>query len=101
MELSSPVFRHHSAVSVAATAPARWIGFAILAILALLYIAQASEAATKTVQVQTLRQQADSLQNDVDQLKLEQDRAKTLDMIASQASPLALEPIDGVEYLHR
>lgn len=77
----------------------RYVGFIILALLALLYIAQASQAATKKVEVQNLRQKADSLANDVDQLKLESDRAQTLDMISTQASSLGLVPVDSVEYL--
>lgn len=77
----------------------RIVGFAVLAIFALLYIAQASAAATATVQVQDLRGQAAQISNDVEQLQLESTRAQTLDMISTQATPLGLVPVESAEYL--
>ncbi len=79
----------------------RFVGLIVLAVLALLYIAQASQVSTKSVEVQNLRQKTASLTTDVDQLQLESARAQTLDMISTQASPLGLQPVDSVEYLNR
>ena len=79
----------------------RYSGVMILAVLALLYIAQASQTSTKSVTVQSLRQEEAQLTNDVDQLKLESARAQTLDMISAQASPMGLVPVDSVEYLNK
>lgn len=79
----------------------RIVGFIILAVLALMYIAQASQASTKNIDVQTLRLHADSLQAEVDQLKIEGDRAQTLEMISTQSSPLGLESVTEAEYLKK
>lgn len=83
------------------TGMSRYAGVIVLSILALLYIAQASQVSTKSVQAQVLRQEAATLSNDIEQLELESARAQTLDMISTEASPLGLQPIDGVEYLNR
>lgn len=83
------------------TGLSRFIGMIVLAVLALLYVAQASQVSTKSVEIQNLRQKAVALSNDVDQLQLESARAQTLDMISTQASPLGLVPVDSVEYLNQ
>ncbi len=79
----------------------RYVGIIVLAVLALLYIAQASQVSTKSVDVQNLRQKTATLTNDVDQLQLESARAQTLDMISTEASPLGLQAVDSVEYLNQ
>ncbi|HEY1074504.1 MAG TPA: hypothetical protein VGE59_02275 [Patescibacteria group bacterium] len=77
----------------------RMIGFLMLAILALLYIAQSSQATTKRLDVQSTRQQADLLTTEEDQLRLEAKRLQSLDTISQSATTLQLEPVQSVEFL--
>ena len=79
----------------------RYYGIIVLALLAMLYIAQATQTSTKSVEVQGLHEKIGDLTNSVDQLQLESARAQTLDMISTEASPLALQPVDSVEYLNK
>lgn len=77
----------------------RLIGFLILALLALLYIAQSTEATTKRVEVQSLRSQSGLMVTEQDQLELEAIRMQSLDTITKAASQLGLEPVNTVEHL--
>ncbi len=80
---------------------ARFVGLLILAVLALLYIAQSSQGATKRIEVQSLRTKADELVTDEGQLKLEVQRLQSLDSVSQAAGQLNLEPVNEVEYLKK
>lgn len=77
----------------------RMIGFLVLAILALMYVAQSSQGATKRIQVQSLRAQADTLVTEEDQLRLEAKRLQSLDTISQSVDQMQLEPVQSVEFL--
>jgi cell division protein FtsL len=77
----------------------RLIGFLILAILALFYIAQSTGATTKRVEVQSLRSQADTMETEQADLELNITRMKALDTITQSAGQLGLEPVTSVEHL--
>jgi hypothetical protein len=77
----------------------RLVGFAILAVLALLYIAQSSQGATKRIEVQSLRSTADELVHEQDQLQLEALRLQSLDTISQSVTDLQLEPATNSEFL--
>jgi hypothetical protein len=79
----------------------RFIGFMILAIFGLLYIAQTSQGATKRVEVHQLRNQADVLSQEQEQLQLEALRLQSLDTIDQAAASLGLENVTSVEELNK
>lgn len=80
-------------------ASTRMVGFIILAILALLYIAQSSQGATKRIEVQSLRANAEELSVENEQLRLEALRLQSLDTISQSSDALQLEPVRDVEQL--
>ena len=88
-----------SGLKLGASLSFRFIGFVLLALLALLYIAQSSQGATKRVELQSLHTQTDELVNQQDQLRLEALRLQSLDAISQSASTLGLESVSGVEHL--
>lgn len=78
---------------------ARMIGMLLLALFALLYIAQSSQGATKRIAVQQYRSQADELNYEEDQLRIEANRLQSLDTITQAAPTLGLEPVTDVEHI--
>jgi hypothetical protein len=75
------------------------IGFLFLAIMALIYIAQSTEGATKQVESQSLRTRTEELKREEEQLKLEADRLRaSAEIITKSAQDLGLEPTTSVEH---
>ena len=79
------------------TASVRFVGFMLLAILGLLYIAQTSQGATKRVEVNELRNQSDALVQEQKYFELEATRLQSLDTIDQAVGALQLEPVQSVE----
>lgn len=77
----------------------RMIGFILLALLALLYIAQSSQGATKEIKVQSLRSQIETIEQDNKQLELEAARAQALSTVEKSVPDAGLESVQSVEYL--
>lgn len=78
----------------------RFLGLLILAFVALLYIAQSSQGATKRIEQQTLRSKVDTLVQEQDQLRLDLVRQQaTLDSISQSTTDMELEPVNSVEFL--
>lgn len=97
--VNSRINRPGRAVATVGFFSVRMIGFLMLAILALLYIAQSSQATTKRLEVQSTRQQADLFATEEDQLRLEAKRLQSLDTISQAASGLGLEPVLSTEFI--
>jgi cell division protein FtsL len=74
------------------------IGFLFLAVMALIYIAQSTEGATKQVESQSLRTKTEELKIEEEQLKLEAERLRASEIISKSAQELGLEPASKVEY---
>jgi cell division protein FtsL len=78
----------------------RFIAIVVLALLALLYIAQASQGATKRVTAQDLSAKVDDLTQEQNQLQFEALRLQSFDTIAKDAPTLGLQPVTSVEAAH-
>lgn len=78
---------------------ARMIGFILLALLALLYIAQTSRGASTRITEQSLKAQADQLTYEQKQLLLDANRLRSLDTLRQSAPATELEPVTTIEYL--
>jgi cell division protein FtsL len=88
--------RKSSAVKLGAFS-GRFIAIFVLAVLALLYIAQASQGATKRVTAQELNTKVDDLTQEQNQLQFEALRLQSFDTIAKDAPTLGLTPVTTVE----
>lgn len=77
----------------------RVVGFIILALLALLYIAQSSRATTARVENQSQATEIDQLRYEQQQLQLDAERIKSLDTMNQFAPQSGLEPVTEVEHL--
>ncbi len=78
---------------------ARFIGIILLALLALLYIAQESQGASSNIGLQASNSEAAVLVEKQQQLELEALRLKSLDSISQSAPQLGLEPTESIEHL--
>lgn len=76
----------------------RFIALVALALLAMLYIAQASQGATKRVTAQELSTKVEDLTQEQNQLEFEALRLQSFDTIAKDAPTLGLEPVTNVEH---
>lgn len=77
----------------------RMISIVLLALLALLYIAQSTQGATNEVKYQRLRSQADATAQQNDQLELDAERLQSLSNLDKSAPALGLEPATVETYL--
>ncbi len=81
----------------------RFMGIILLAILALLYIAQSSQGATKSIQYHELTDQEKQLQNNIQDLDLLRKRDMTLQSLQDQVGKLPadqqLEAVKDIEFL--
>ena len=78
----------------------RVIGFSVLALLAIVSLAQATGRETAVYQSTSLREEQGSLEQEISELKLLEARAKTLERISQSEVKNDLGPIgDDVEYL--
>lgn len=69
----------------------RFMTLVMLAAVALFYLAQSTQSATKTYKVQELRQEKDSLTKEQDRLQIEATRLKSLQQIQESADKLGLQ----------
>lgn len=72
----------------------KFITIAILAIAALFYLAQSTQASTFKYKIMDLEDQKSKVQTDVKQLEVEAARDKSLNEITNSAQSLNLEPSD-------
>lgn len=77
----------------------RLIGILILALLAMLYIAQASQGATKQVELQYQRSTANTIDESNKELELQILRQQSLETLSKSTESLGLTPVDNVEHL--
>ncbi|MBM2821111.1 MAG: hypothetical protein HW405_871 [Candidatus Berkelbacteria bacterium] len=71
----------------------RFITLALLAIAALFYLSQSTQASTFKYKIMDLEEQKQKAQTDVNQLELESARLKSLNEIKNSAQNINLEPI--------
>lgn len=69
----------------------KFITVVLLAALALFYLAQSSQSATRAYRINDLRSRAESLRSDNEQLKLDAVRLQSLQTIQDAAGKLKLE----------
>ena len=72
----------------------RFITLALLAIAALFYLSQSTQASTFKYKIMDLEDQKKKAQTDVNQLELESARLKSLNEIKNSAQSFNLEPIE-------
>ena len=72
----------------------RFITLALLAIVALFYLAQSTQGSTFKYKIMQLEDQQSKVQTDVKQLEVESARLKSLSEIQNSAQNLNLEPIN-------
>ncbi len=77
----------------------RLIGITLLALLALLYIAQNSQGATKQINYEQSKTDAESLQQDNKDLMININRLKALATIDQSTQDLKLQPVQSIEFL--
>lgn len=68
------------------------IGIALVAMLALFYIAQNTQKAARNYEIQNLEDQKKILENSKDELTVEAMRLKSLQQIKDKANELKMEP---------
>ncbi len=77
----------------------RMISIILLALLALLYIAQSTQGATNEVKYQRLRSQAETTAQENEQLQLDAERLQALSNLDKSVPSLGLEPAGVESYL--
>ncbi len=78
---------------------ARFVGILLLAVFALLYVAQESQGATRNVEAQSYKSEVNTLIEKQQQLEIDALRLKSIDGLSQSAPQLGLEPVESVEYL--
>jgi len=72
----------------------KFITIALIAVIALFYLAQSTQASTFKFKIMELEDQKSKIQTDIKQLEVESARLKSLNEIKANAQNSNLEPID-------
>lgn len=77
----------------------QFVTIVILSALALLYLVQSTEGATKNYQIRELENKKSQLQDDKDRLEVESIRLKSINEIKDKTQSMGLESFNQVNYL--
>ena len=77
----------------------KFVAIAIFAILAMVYLAQSTAGANRSVKISDYENQKNQLELQKEQLQVEQTRLKSLKQIDSSTAQNTLVPSTGVEHL--